>query len=293
MEKSVIRARGLTKKYGEFVAVDRIDFAIQGGECFGFLGPNGAGKTSTMKMLTCISPVSEGELVVDGRDVRSEQKAIKSVLGVVSQADSLDPDLTVFQNLVSYGRYFNLPGDVGRQRAIDALKLFQLAERSEQKPDELSGGMRRRLLIARALLHDPSILVLDEPTTGLDPQSRRSLWSLLRQYKTDGAFVLLTTQSMEEAEALCDRVGIIQEGRLLALDRVEKLRADHGLEFKVTYVPNGATGERLTLYGSDDQELVEKVREMGVDQFSVAHTSLEDVYFALTGGTEGFNDGTA
>ena len=159
------------KKYGDFTAVNGISFDIREGECFGFLGPNGAGKTSTMKMLACVSPASGGELVVDGMDVRRDQRAIKLSLGIVSQADSLDPDLSVFQNLYAYGRYFNMPRALIRERARETLALFQLEDKADNAVDELSGGMRRRLLIARAMLHNPRILVLDEPTTGLDPQA--------------------------------------------------------------------------------------------------------------------------
>ena len=300
MEKTVITASGLTKKFGGFVAVDNIDFTIQSGECFGFLGPNGAGKTSTMKMLTCISPVTEGELIVDGRDVRSEQRAIKMVLGVVSQADSLDPDLTVFQNLVSYGRYFNLPGDVGRQRALDALELFQLAERSGQKPDELSGGMRRRLLIARALLHDPSILVLDEPTTGLDPQTRLLVWEKLVELKARGVTILLTTHYMEEAAYLCDRLVVMDHGAILVEGNPKELIRSHVgenvMEMQVSLSEKQAVVDSLS---SKDIEFEDRgdslffygyhVNGLEDDSVFAGHqlvrrpANLEDVFLRLTG----------
>ena len=300
MEKTVITARGLTKKYGEFVAVDGIDFAIQSGECFGFLGPNGAGKTSIMKMLTCISPVTEGELVVDGRDVRREQRAIKMGLGVVSQADSLDPDLTVFQNLVSYGRYFNLPADVGRRRATEALELFQLAERSHHKPDELSGGMRRRLLIARALLHEPNILVLDEPTTGLDPQTRLLVWERLVELKARGITILLTTHYMEEAAYLCDRLVVMDRGSILVegppRDLIRSHVGENVLEMQVSLSEKQAVvnslsergfdfedrGDSLFFYG-DQVDGLEEDAAFADYQLVRRPANLEDVFLRLTG----------
>ena len=236
---TVISARKLTKRYGDLVAVDCIDFAIRRGECFGFLGPNGAGKTSTMKMISCVAPVAGGELLVDGKDVTLEQRAIKSMLGVVSQADSLDPGLNVYQNLMAFARYFNMPRELATERIWEALDLFQLRPKARQTPDELSGGMRRRLLIARALLHGPQILVLDEPTTGLDPQSRHMVWEKLMYLKSQGITVLLTTHYMEEAAYLCDRLVVMDRGRILvqgtprelvreyAGERVVEVRVSH------------------------------------------------------------------
>ena len=212
---AVIHARNLTKRYPNLVAVDGIDFDIQPGECFGFLGPNGAGKTTTIRMINCTSPVTGGELWVDGKDVRREARAIKSVVGVVSQADSLDPDLDVLQNLLCYGRYFNLPGRIARQRALEALEFFNLGDRLRQTPDQLSGGMRRRLLIARVMLHRPRIMLLDEPTTGLDPQSRLLVWEKLSQLKEQGITILLTTHYMAEASHLCDRLLVMDNGKIL------------------------------------------------------------------------------
>ena len=213
--ENVISATNLTKRYNDLVAVDGISFAIRQKECFGFLGPNGAGKTSTMKMISCISPVTEGDLWVDGKDVHHNQRAIKRVLGVVSQADSLDPDLSVIQNLLSFGRFFNLPRDTANRRAWEALEFFQLKERAHDTPDELSGGLRRRLLIARALIHVPKILILDEPTTGLDPQARLLTWENLSFLKSQGVTILLTTHYMEEASYLCDRLVVMDTGKIL------------------------------------------------------------------------------
>ncbi len=210
-----ICAERLFKRYNGVTAVNGIDFQINRGECFGFLGPNGAGKTSTMKMISCVSPVSSGTLSVFGMDVRKRQRDVKHLMGVVSQADSLDPDLTVIQNLLSFGRFFNLPSDVSRARALDGLELFQLADRANDMPDHLSGGMRRRLLIARALMNEPRILVLDEPTTGLDPQARLLVWDKLNLLKSRGITMLLTTHYMDEAAHLCDRLVVIDHGEIL------------------------------------------------------------------------------
>ena len=196
------------------MAVAGIDFDIEQGECFGFLGPNGAGKTTTLKMINCTATVSEGELWVDGKDVRRDGREIKSVIGVVSQADSLDPDLDVLQNLVSYGRFFNLPVQTARERAHEALEFFNLGDRIRQTPDQLSGGMRRRLLIARVMLHQPRIMLLDEPTTGLDPQSRLLVWEKLSRLKDQGITILLTTHYMAEASYLCDRLVVMDAGKI-------------------------------------------------------------------------------
>ena len=211
----VIRAERLFKRYSDLTAVNGIDFQIHQGECFGFLGPNGAGKTSTMKMISCVSPVSSGTLSIFGMDVRERQRDVKRLLGVVSQADSLDPDLNVMQNLVSFGRFFNLSSNESRERALEGLELFQLADRANAMPDHLSGGMRRRLLIARALMNEPRILVLDEPTTGLDPQARLLVWDKLNLLKSRGITMLLTTHYMDEAAHLCDRLVVIDHGEIL------------------------------------------------------------------------------
>jgi lipooligosaccharide transport system ATP-binding protein len=212
----IIRARGLTKRFGDLVAVDGIDFSVAEGECFGLLGPNGAGKTSTIRMITCVSPLTAGELSVDGMSVTEKPREIKAVLGVVPQEENLDPDLTVWQNLVVYSRYFDIPKAEAHKRAQEVLDLFQLAERRTEIVDNLSGGMKRRLIIARALINQPRILVLDEPTTGLDPQARHLVWQKLRLLKAQGITMLLTTHYMEEAAHLCDRLVVTHLGRILA-----------------------------------------------------------------------------
>ena len=297
---SIIYARTVTKRYRELVAVDGISFAISRGECFGFLGPNGAGKTTTLRMISCLSPVTEGELRVDGKDVGRDQRAIKGMLGIVSQADSLDPDLSVLQNLVAYARFFNLPKKAASVRIWDALDLFQLRGKAYQKPDELSGGMRRRLLIARALLHQPKILVLDEPTTGLDPQTRHLVWARLMLLKSQGITILLTTHYMEEAAYLCDRLVVMDMGRILvegtpdeliqrhAGERVMEIRAPQDRKAGLLDMLSGRglefedAGDSVSVYG-EDGVLTDSVE--GIDGHQVVRrpANLEDVFLRLTG----------
>jgi lipooligosaccharide transport system ATP-binding protein len=297
---TVVQARNLTKRYQDLMAVKGISFDIFQGECFGLLGPNGAGKTSTIKMINCTSPVTDGELWVDGKDVRRHQRAIKSALGVVSQADSLYPDLNVIQNLLSYGRFFNLPSKTAAQRAWEALDLFQLRDKAYQKPDELSGGMRRRLLIARALLHEPRILLLDEPTTGLDPQTRLLLWEKLSYLKAQGITILLTTHYMEEASYLCDRLIVVDEGKILVEGSPEELvqrhvgsqlveirvRPDEKARVMATLQEQGLDledrGDSLVLYGEDGLAPLDNLNE---DDYRLMRRpgNLEDMFLRLTG----------
>ena len=214
-EDGIVMARDLVKRYGDFTAVNSISFSVKSGECFGLLGPNGAGKTTTIKMINCVSPVTEGILTVDGMDVQDHPREVKSILGVVPQEDNLDPDLSVRQNLRAYARYFDMPKDVAEKRIDEALHLFQLFERQNDRLDVLSGGMKRRLTIARGLLNQPRILVLDEPTTGLDPQARHLVWQKLRGLRAQGVTMLLTTHYMDEAAHLCDRIVIIDRGKII------------------------------------------------------------------------------
>jgi lipooligosaccharide transport system ATP-binding protein len=296
----VIQARNLTKRYRELVAVNGISFDIRQGECFGFLGPNGAGKTSTIKMINCTSPLTDGELWVDGKDVRRDQRAIKSVLGVVSQSDSLDPDLTVLQNLLAYGRYFNLPSGTARERALESLELFQLRDRVWQKPDELSGGMRRRLLIARALLHQPRVLVLDEPTTGLDPQTRILVWEKLSYLKAQGITILLTTHYMEEASYLCDRLLVIDGGNILVQGALEELVEQYvGAEVVELRAPQPEKvplveslrdkglevedrGDSVVVYQQNGQGIPDDL-DLGSHRYIRRPGNLEDTFLRLTG----------
>ena len=296
----VISADKLTKRYADLVAVDEITFTIHSGECFGFLGPNGAGKTSIMKMITCVSPVTSGELWVDGKNVDREKRAIKSQLGVVSQADSLDPDLSVLQNLLAYGRFYGLRSDKARERAWAALDMFQLRDKAYQEPDELSGGMRRRLLIGRALLHEPKILVLDEPTTGLDPQTRLLVWDRLITLRRQGITILLTTHYMEEAAYLCDRLVIMDLGRILVEGSPDELVQEHAaaevVQIRVPEDERRELAEKLRGKGVEVEETGDGVMLFGEDgrlaqvesvldgmQVTRRPGNLEDVFLRLTG----------
>lgn len=213
---SVISARNLRKEFGDFVAVDGIDFDVASGESFGFLGPNGAGKTSTMRMIGCVSPITSGTMRIFELDPAHDGPAIRGRMGVVPQADQLDSELTVVENLVIYGRYFDIPRAECRRRAAELLEFVQLSERADERVDPLSGGMKRRLTIARSLMSEPDLLLLDEPTTGLDPQARHILWDRLYRLKQRGVTLVLTTHYMDEAEQLCDRLVVMDRGRIVA-----------------------------------------------------------------------------
>ena len=214
---SVVRARGLTKIYGKQRAVDAIDFSVKRGETFGLLGPNGAGKSTTMRMIACRTPLTSGELLVESFDVRTHAREIRSLIGVVPQENNLDPDLNVRRNLIIYASYYRIPKSRAAERADELLNFIGLSERADAKIDHLSGGMKRRLMIARALLHQPRLLVLDEPTTGLDPQVRQEIWQKLEELRrVSGVTILLSTHYMEEAEKLCERLVVIDRGQILA-----------------------------------------------------------------------------
>src|SRR2546421_225334 len=213
---AMIRARGLIKRFGDFTAVDGIDFDLYRGEAFGFLGPNGAGKSSTMRMIGCVSPPSGGELTILGRDPVADGSAIRARLGVVPQEDTLDVELTVRENLLIYGRYFGLPGPVLKDRIKRLLDFVQLSDRAKDQVEPLSGGLKRRLTIARSLINEPDILLLDEPTTGLDPQARHVVWDRLFRLKRQGVTLILTTHYMDEAEQLCDRLVVMDHGSIAA-----------------------------------------------------------------------------
>jgi lipooligosaccharide transport system ATP-binding protein len=212
---AVIEARVLSKKYGDLTAVDGISFSIQAGECFGFLGPNGAGKTTTVKMIHCSSPVGGGELRVFGMDVQERPREIKARIGVCQQEDNLDPDFSVRKNLTVFARYFGIPVRPAEARARELLEFMGLWERRDSRIRDLSGGLKRRLAIARALINNPDLLILDEPTTGLDPQSRHQVWDRVRNLRRQGKTILLTTHYMDEAQTLCDRLVIMDRGRIL------------------------------------------------------------------------------
>jgi lipooligosaccharide transport system ATP-binding protein len=224
---AIIDARNLVKRYGDFVAVAGIDFEVAEGEFFGLLGPNGAGKSSTIRMVSGVLPITEGELRVGGYDVRYDDREVKRLIGVVPQDDNLDEDLSVRRNLEVYARYYDIPKQVARSRIDEALELMQLQDWGKARIDALSGGMKRRLVIARALINEPRLLILDEPTTGLDPQARHLVWRKLRLLRERGVTILLTTHYMDEAEMLCDRLIIMDRGRNIAEGRPRDLIAQH------------------------------------------------------------------
>lgn len=225
--ESIVLAENLTKKFGDFTAVDSVSFGVNKGVLFGFLGPNGAGKTTTMRMIYCVSPKTSGKLKVAGIDVDKNPRRIKEVIGVVPQENNLDPDFTVFENLMVYSRYFSIPKVEARKRAQELLEFFQLDEKKDVIIERLSTGMKRRLILARALLNNPRILVLDEPTVGLDPQARHMIWQRLRELRAEGVTILLTTHYMEEAEELCDHLVIIDNGKIIAEGKPRSLVEKH------------------------------------------------------------------
>jgi len=300
---AIIEARQLTKRFGSLVAVDGIDFTVEAGECFGFLGPNGAGKTSTMRMIYCASPRSSGELRVLGLDPERAPRAIKRELGVVLQEDLLDEALDVEENLVLFGIYHGLGRRVARQRAREALAFFGLEDRARNHILKLSGGMRRRVAVARAMLAEPKILVLDEPTTGLDPQFRHDLWQRLLELRERGITLLLTTHYMEEAERLCDRLVIMDRGRIVATGAPEALvaetvppaavevragaeeRARIAAELATRFGPPEEYSDRLVYYTKDGDRILAALIEGGYTIRSelVRRTNLEDVFLRKTG----------
>jgi lipooligosaccharide transport system ATP-binding protein len=302
-ESPLIEARGLTKRFDDFTAVDGIDFEVQRGETFGFLGPNGAGKTSTMRMIAAVSPVTAGTLRVLGLDPASDGATIKQRMGVVPQQDTLDFELSVYENLLVYGRYFGIPKDEIKSRADELLDFVQLNERRESRVEPLSGGMKRRLTIARALINDPALLLLDEPTTGLDPQARHVLWDRLYRLKQQGVTQVLTTHYMDEAEQLCDRLVVMDRAKIVAEGSPRELIAKYVqrevVEVRFAGRPelNGeleGLGGRVevladrVLIGTDDGDATaHAVHERGIDVESVLvrRSTLEDVFLTLTGRT--------
>jgi lipooligosaccharide transport system ATP-binding protein len=303
MDLPLIHARGLTKRFGDFTAVDGIDLDVERGEAFGFLGPNGAGKSSTMRMVGCVSPPTAGTLRVLGRDPATEGAEIRGRLGVVPQEDSLDLELTVRDNLLIYGRYFDLPRKLIRERADELLEFVQLTERAGSRVEPLSGGLKRRLTIARSLINEPELLLLDEPTTGLDPQARHALWDRLYRLKQQGVSLVLTTHYMDEAEQLCDRLVVMDGGRIVAegsprslIDRhstreVLELRFGPGeheaLAEKVADLADRSEvlPDRLLLYTDDGEAALVAVHDRGLRPESslVRRSTLEDVFLRLTG----------
>ncbi len=300
----LIHARGLAKKFGDAVAVDGVDFDLHRGEAFGFLGPNGAGKSSTMRMIGCVSPPSGGELSILGLDPVADGPAIRARLGVVPQDDTLDVELTVRENLIIYGRYFGLPRAVIAARTARLLEFVQLSDRANDQVEPLSGGMRRRLTIARSLINEPEILLLDEPTTGLDPQARHAVWDRLYRLKSEGVTLVLTTHYMDEAEQLCDRLVVMDRGQIAAegspADLISQFSTSEVLELR--FDPDSrerAAGkladapaervevlaDRILLYAENGDAALAAVRDLGLEPLTsmVRRSTLEDVFLRLTG----------
>jgi lipooligosaccharide transport system ATP-binding protein len=302
---AMITARGLWKRFGDFEAVKGIDLDVRRGEAFGFLGPNGAGKSSTMRMIASISPVSGGELRILGMDPAVDGPAIRGRLGVCPQEDNLDQELNVFDNLYVYGRYFGLPKQVVRDRVGELLEFAKLTEKAKAKVEELSGGMKRRLTIARSLINKPDLLLLDEPTTGLDPQARHLLWDQLFRLKQAGVTLVLTTHYMDEAEQLCDRLVVMDKGVIVAegapLDLIRAHSTREVAELRFGVGEHAAHAEviadlgervevlpdRLLVYAHDGEEVVLRTHERGLQPLAtlVRRSTLEDVFLRLTGRT--------
>ncbi len=303
MSHPVIAARQLTKTYGDFTAVAGIDFNVAPGESFGLLGPNGAGKSTTMRMVGAVSTRTAGELSILGLDPNQHGPDIRSQLGVVPQQDNLDQELRVRDNLLVYGRYFGLPRRVIAERADALLEFAQLTDRAKAKVDDLSGGMKRRLTIARALINEPRILLLDEPTTGLDPQARHILWDRLFRLKERGTTLVLTTHYMDEAEQLCDRLVVVDKGRIMAEGSPAALIREYSskevLEVRFGSDKNAEAAERMAavgdrlevlpdrilVYSDNGEAALEAITRLGLEPITslVRRSSLEDVFLRLTG----------
>jgi lipooligosaccharide transport system ATP-binding protein len=296
----VVSARGLVKKYDDLTAVDHIDFDIQQGEIFGFLGPNGAGKSTTMRMIQGVSPITAGKLEVLGMDVATQSKKIKQKIGVAPQESNLDPDFTAIRNLTSYARYFHISSDLARKKAEELLGFMQLTEKADTEIENLSGGMKRRLIVARALVNDPSLLILDEPTTGLDPQARHLIWERIRELKKKGTTIILTTHYMDEAEQLCDRLVIMESGKFLVEGEPKELIQNvvgpcvmevmdpDGHEIQEYLSSKGdqveRAADRIYVYSKDCKLIQTEFRRKYPEVFSTVRPStLEDVFLKLTG----------
>ena len=303
MTEPLIRARGLTKTYGDFVAVDGIDFDVAKGESFGFLGPNGAGKSTTMRIIGATSVRTSGTLTILGKDPEKNGPQIRSHLGVVPQQDNLDSELTVSENIFIYGRYFGLSSSFINKKIPELLEFAQLEEKKDTKVEALSGGMKRRLTIARSLVSEPDILMLDEPTTGLDPQARHILWDRLFRLKEQGVTLLITTHYMDEAEQLCDRLIVMDKGKIMAEDSPAQLIKTYSTK-EVLEVRFGSDRnqemvdmlrpladrievlpDRILLYAEDGEQLLEQIAAKGIHPNTslVRRSSLEDVFLRLTG----------
>ncbi len=311
MPGHAVTATALSKRFGDFAAVDGIDLSIRRGICYGLLGPNGAGKTTAIRMIQGVSPVSAGALNVLGLDVTTDPRAVKGRLGVVPQEDNLDPDFSVRDNLIIYARFFGIPAAKAGPRADELLAFLNLSDKANARIDTLSGGMKRRLVVARALINDPDLLVLDEPTTGLDPQARHALWDTIRRLRREGKTILLTTHYMDEAEMLCDELVIMDQGRVHEGGKPRDLIAKHCGKEAVEFVveerggaidvdastaklqaivsdlgahPHERLGDRVIAYGDDLAELQASIiTKHAVSESILRRASLEDVFLRLTG----------
>jgi lipooligosaccharide transport system ATP-binding protein len=301
MTNTLVSAKDLVKNYGSLRAVDGISFEIQEGECFGFLGPNGAGKTTTVKMIHCVSPVTSGTLLVNGQPVHIDNRAIKKMTGLIPQEITLDPDLTVSENLIIFARFFDIPRREAKKRIAELLQFVELEAKRNSKISELSTGMKRRLMVARALLNQPKLIVADEPTTGLDPQARHLIWQRLRQLKSQGTTLILTTQYMEEAQQLCDRIVVMYQGRILKEGAPASLVEEEiGREVVEVRVPpeddarilaalsafpcaHERVGDTLYFYCRDGHAVMRQLLELDLPNTLNRPATLEDVFLKLTG----------
>lgn len=296
----LIVVENLSKAYGKFLAVKVASFTVDRGECFGLLGPNGAGKTTTLKMLQCVLPRTSGKITINGMDVDKDYRSIKAVIGVAPQENNLDPDFTTLKNLTVYARYFSIAGDEAEKRARRLLRLIGLERKSDVVIEALSGGMKRRLILARALMNNPEILILDEPTTGLDPQTKRLIWERIEILRHRGVTIILATQNMEEANELCDRIIIMNEGRIIAEGQPRKLVNEKLSRWVLRTEPAGLVekfinknrlkvetqreGERLFIFTDKPEELQEQLmREVKLKETVIREASLEDLFLKLTG----------
>jgi lipooligosaccharide transport system ATP-binding protein len=305
LPEAMITATELTKKYGDFVAVDGVNFTVRRGESFGLLGPNGAGKSTTMKMIAATSQRTGGDLVILGKDPNTQGPEIRAHLGVVPQQDNLDRELKVWENLMVYGRYFGLSRKWLKGKIEELLEFAQLVEKRNNKTEELSGGMKRRLTIARGLINEPEILLLDEPTTGLDPQARHILWDRLFRLKEQGVTLVITTHYMDEAEQLCDRLMVMDKGKIMAegspAELIKKYSSKEVLEVRFGSENNIVVAEklkgigerlevlpdRILVYAQSGEKCLEQIVKLGLEPVTslVRRSSLEDVFLRLTGRT--------
>ncbi|HML25691.1 MAG TPA: ABC transporter ATP-binding protein [Methanomethylovorans sp.] len=294
----IIKAEGLVKRYGELTAVDGVSFYVEEGEMFGFLGPNGAGKTTTMKMVQCVSPKTSGKLEVFGMDVSAHPREIKKDMGVVPQENNLDPDFTVYENLRNYSRYFDIPPKEAEKRIEELLDFMQLQDKKHFMSESLSGGMKRRLVLARALLNNPRLIVLDEPTVGLDPQARHLIWDKLRSLKKRGVTIVLTTHYLDEAEKLCDRLVVMDYGKIVIEGEPAQIIKDHigtGVvevdnhpQIVECLQKNGSSyeimGDIIVIYTNDPMHITDQLSmECSLDKITTRKATLEDVFLKLTG----------